>query len=98
MIVRVFLSAAAGVAMALVFQQASAFPVDGVETPLPVGTELNDDALDQPREEFHSEAIGGSKPYLVKLGNMAFNTPAIFGGTALKGGISWGPCHANAAR
>jgi hypothetical protein len=97
MIVRVFLSAAAGLAVALMLQHASAFPVDGVETPLPVGTELNDDALDQPREEFHSEAVGGSKPYLVKLGNMAFNTPAILGGRALKGGISCGTCHINGA-
>jgi cytochrome c peroxidase len=95
MIVRVFLSAAAGLAMALVLQQAFAFPVEGVQTPLPVGTELNDDALDQPREEFHSEAVEGSKPYLVKLGNMAFNTPAILGGTALKGDVSCGTCHIN---
>jgi cytochrome c peroxidase len=97
MIVRVFLSAAAGLATALVLQQAFAFPVEGVQTPLPVGTELNDDALDQPREVFHSEAVEGSKPYLVKLGNMAFNTPAILGGTALKGGISCGTCHVNGA-
>jgi hypothetical protein len=97
MIFRVFLSAAAGLATALVLQQALAFPIEGVQTPLPVGTELNDDALDQPREEFHSEAIEGSKSYLVKLGNMAFNTPAILGGTALKGGISCGTCHVNGA-
>jgi hypothetical protein len=97
MIVRVFLSAAAGFATALVLQQALAFPIEGVQTPLPVGTELNDDALDQPREVFHSEAIEGSKSYLVKLGNMAFNTPAILGGTALKGGISCGTCHVNGA-
>src|ERR1700751_4789934 len=97
MIVRVFLSAAAGLAMALVLQQAFAFPVEGVQTPLPVGTELNDEALDQPREEFHSEAVEGRKPYLVKLGNLAFNTPAILGGTALKGGISCGTCHVNGA-
>ena len=97
MIVRVFLSAAAGLAMALVLQRAFAFPVEGVQTSLPVGTELNDDALEQPREQFHSEAIEGQKSYLVKLGNMAFNTPAILGGTALKGGISCGTCHVNGA-
>jgi cytochrome c peroxidase len=96
-IVRVFLSAAAGLAMALALQHAFAFPIDGVQTALPVGTELDDDALEQPREEFHSEAIEGSKSYLVKLGNMAFNTPAILGGTALKGGISCGTCHVNGA-
>jgi len=97
MIVRVFLSAATGLAMALVLQHALAFPVVGEQTPLPVGTELNDDALEQPREEFHSEAIEGRKSYLVKLGNMAFNTPAILGGAALKGGISCGTCHVNGA-
>jgi cytochrome c peroxidase len=97
MIVRVSLSAAAGLAMALLLQHAFAFPIEGVQTPLPVGTELDDDALEQPREEFHSEAIEGSKSYLVKLGNMAFNTPAILGGTALKGGISCGTCHINGA-
>jgi cytochrome c peroxidase len=96
-IVRVFLSAAAGLAMALVLQRALAFPIEGVQTPLPVGTELDDDALEQPREEFHSEAIEGQKSHLVKLGNMAFNTPAILGGTALKGGISCGTCHVNGA-
>lgn len=97
MIVRVLLSTAAALAIALVLQRAIAFPVEGVQTPLPVGTELNDDALEQPREQFHSEAIEGQKSYLVKLGNMAFNTPAILGGTALKGGISCGTCHVNGA-
>ncbi len=97
MIVRVFLSAAAGLAMALALQHAFAFPIEGVQTALPVGTELDDDALEQPREEFHSEAIEGQKSYLVKLGNMAFNTPALLGGRALKGGISCGSCHVNGA-
>jgi cytochrome c peroxidase len=81
--------------MAFVLQRAFAFPVEGVQTPLPVGTELGEDALDQPREQFHSEAIEGQKSYRVKLGNMAFNTPAILGGTALKGGVSCGTCHIN---
>src|ERR1700742_2283219 len=97
MVVRVFLSAAAGLAAVLALQHALAFPVEGVNTSLPVGTELNDDALEQPREQFHSEAIEGQKSYLVKLGNMAFNTPAILGGRALKGGISCGTCHINGA-
>jgi cytochrome c peroxidase len=95
MVVRVFLSAAAGLAAVLAFQHALAFPVEGVNTTLPVGTELDDDALEQPREQFHSEAIEGQKSYLVKLGNMAFNTPAILGGTALKGDVSCGTCHIN---
>jgi cytochrome c peroxidase len=97
MIARVFLSVAAGLAMTLVLPRAFAFPVEGVQTPLPVESELNDDALEQPREQFHSEAIEGQKSYMVKLGNLAFNTPAILGGTARKGGISCGTCHVNGA-
>jgi cytochrome c peroxidase len=96
-IVRVCLSAAAGVAMALVLQHALAVPIQDEQAPLPAGTELDDDALDQPREVFHSEAVGGRKPYLVNFGNMAFNTSAILGGAALKGDISCGTCHVNGA-
>jgi cytochrome c peroxidase len=96
-IVRVFLSAVAGLAMTLLLQHAFAFPVEGDEAPLPAGTELNDDALDQPREVFHSEAVGGRKPYLVNLGNMAFNAPGILGDKAKQAGISCGTCHVNGA-
>ena len=42
MVVRVFLSAAAGLAAVLALQHALAFPVEGVNTSLPVGTELDD--------------------------------------------------------
>lgn len=97
MILRVFTLAAATAAIALLIQHAFAFPVEGVQTPLPVETELDEDAIEQPREQFHSEAIEGQKSYLVKLGNMAFNTPAILGGRASKGGISCGTCHVNGA-
>jgi hypothetical protein len=34
------------------------FPVHGNQTVLPVGSELNEDALDRPREVFRSEALG----------------------------------------
>jgi hypothetical protein len=44
--------------MALVLQQAFAFPVEGVNAPLPVGTGLDDDALEQPLSSF-TEAIEG---------------------------------------
>src|ERR1700722_3247108 len=97
MIVRVFLSVAACLAMSLVLQRAFAFPVEGVQTALPVESELNDDALEQPREQFHSKAIEGQKSPLVKLAPRAFNPPAILGGTARKGGISCGTCHVNGA-
>ena len=74
----------------------AAFPVDGDQTTLPAKTELNEDALDKPREVFRSEATGG-KSYLVNLGNLAFSSPGIFGGVARQAGISCGSCHINGA-
>jgi cytochrome c peroxidase len=94
---RGLLSAAAGVAAVLALQHACAFPVGGEQTTLPAGTELNEDALDRPREVFHSEAIGGRKSYLVSLGDMAFNAPGILGGPARQASISCGTCHVNGA-
>jgi Di-haem cytochrome c peroxidase len=76
---------------------ASGFPVNGYQTVLPDGTELNEDALDQPREIFHSEATGGRKSYLINLGDMAFSSPYIFGGPARKAGLSCASCHVNGA-
>jgi hypothetical protein len=89
--------AAAAVACLLVLSapNAPAFPVSGDQTVLPAGTELNDDALDRPREIFKSEAAGGSKSYLVNLGDLAFTAPAILGGTARRAGISCATCHVN---
>ena len=52
----------------------AAFPVHGSQTVLPVGTELNEDALDRPREVFRSEGLGGRKSYLVNLGDVAFSS------------------------
>jgi hypothetical protein len=76
---------------------ARAFPVSGDETVLPAGTELNDDALDRPREIFNSEAVGGGKSYLVNLGDLAFTAPSILGGAARQAGISCATCHVNGA-
>jgi cytochrome c peroxidase len=73
-----------------------AFPVDGDQTALPAKTELNEDALDRPREVFRSD-ISGRRSYLVNLGNLAFNSPAILGGVARQAGISCGTCHVNGA-
>src|ERR1700728_4587026 len=89
--------AAVGLAMVLVFQRAFAFPVDGRQTTLPVETELNEDAIDRPREVFRSEATGGRKSYLVDLGDMAFNASDILGGAARQAGISCGSCHVHGA-
>jgi cytochrome c peroxidase len=76
---------------------ARAFPVGGDQTVLPVGTELNEDALYVPREVFKPEAAGGAKSYQVKLGDMAFSDPGIFGGMARRAGISCNTCHVNGA-
>jgi di-heme cytochrome c peroxidase len=73
----------------------AAFPVHGNQTVLPAGTELNEDALDRPREVFRSETIGGRKSYLVNLGDVAFSSPTILGGTAQQAGISCSSCHVN---
>ena len=64
---------------------------------LPAGTELNEEALDRPREIFHSEAAGGIKSYLVNLGDVAFNAPSLLGGRARQAGLSCGTCHVNGA-
>jgi Di-haem cytochrome c peroxidase len=97
MIVRVLALVAIGIAVVLGLQKAFAFPIDGGQTPLPAGTELNEDAIDLPREIFHSEVSGGRKSYLVNLGDMAFNAPDILGGVARQAGISCGTCHVNGA-
>lgn len=77
--------------------RALAFPLGGDQTVLPAGTELSEDALARPRELFHSEAMGGRKSYLVNLGDLAFNSPAIFGGKARQAEMSCGTCHVNGA-
>jgi hypothetical protein len=74
-----------------------AFPVHGKQTVLPVGAELNEDMLAQPREIFRSEAIGGAKSYLVNLGDLAFSSPQLLGGVAEQAGISCSTCHINGA-
>jgi cytochrome c peroxidase len=71
-----------------------AFPVDGDQTTLPAKTELNEDALDKPREVFRSELSGG-KSYLISLGNLAFSSPSILGGVAQQAGMSCATCHVN---
>jgi hypothetical protein len=62
---------------------------------LPPGTELGEEAFDQPREIFRSESSGGRKPYQVILGDVAFSSPLILGGPARRAGISCNTCHIN---
>ena len=84
---------AAAVAFGLLFGgvcgRVTAFPVAGDQTTLPPKTELNEDALDKPREVFHSEILGG-KSYMINLGNLAFSSPSLRGGVARQAGISAG--------
>src|ERR1044071_7702458 len=68
-------------------------PITHDEGVLPAGTELNDDQIDQPTELFYSEANGGERTYLSKLGDMLFATPGIFGGMARKAELSCATCH-----
>ncbi len=84
-------------AFALEISNTRAFPIDGDQTVLPVGSELNEDALRKPHEIFDSEAKGGVKSYMVKLGDLAFSSPAILGGAARRAGISCNTCHVNGA-
>jgi hypothetical protein len=62
---------------------------------LPAGTELGEEAYDQPREMFRSESSGGHKSYLVNMGDVAFSSPLTLGGPARQAGISCNTCHVN---
>src|SRR5215813_477477 len=87
-------------AVALLFglpQYATSFPIDGDQAVLPAGSELNEDALDVPREVLHSEYRGDRTSYVVALGDLAFNSPAILGDVARRANISCGTCHVNGA-
>ena len=81
----------------LMLQQTEAFPLSGDQTVLPPGTELYEETLRRPRELFHTEAVGGHKSYLINLGDLVFNSPAILGGTARQAEMSCGTCHVNGA-
>ena len=72
-------------------------PITTREGALPAGTDLNDDLFDQPTERFVFEAAGGKRSYLFNLGDMAFSSPAIFGGLARQAGVSCDTCHQNGA-
>src|SRR6202000_757902 len=87
---------ALGLLVAGVVGRVAAFPVDGDQTTLPPKTELNEDALDKPREVFHSELAGG-RSYMINLGDLAFSSPSVLGGVAGEAGVSCGTCHVNGA-
>jgi cytochrome c peroxidase len=83
--------------LALPVSYSRGFPLSGNDTVLPAGTELNEEALARPREVFRSEFFGGRKSYLVNLGDVAFNSPAILGGVARQAAMSCTTCHVNGA-
>ncbi len=89
------LAPAAGVvaAVALAAGLAQATPITSRESVLPIGTELNEELLDQPNELFYSELAGGKRSYLLNLGDLLFASPAILGGVARQAGISCATCH-----
>jgi cytochrome c553 len=72
-------------------------PVSDTRTGLPMGSELDEDAPNNPREVFHSEATRGHKSYMSNLGNLAFNSPYTLGEAARKAHISCATCHVNGA-
>ncbi|HEY2464797.1 MAG TPA: cytochrome c peroxidase [Steroidobacteraceae bacterium] len=72
-------------------------PVADGRSGLPLGTELDEDAPNNPREIFHSEATRGRKSYMSNLGNLAFNSPYTLGEAARKAHISCASCHVNGA-
>jgi cytochrome c peroxidase len=76
---------------------ATATPVVSQDAVLPVGSELNEELLDQPTESFGFEAGGGKRSYLFNLGDMLFSSAAIFGGQARDAGMSCNSCHQQGA-
>ena len=75
----------------------TATPVVSKDAVLPVGSELNEELLDQPTELFGFETAGGKRSYLFNLGDMLFSSPAIFGGPARDAGMSCNSCHQQGA-
>jgi cytochrome c peroxidase len=87
MVKRVFWLIALSVALA-----AATYAV-GQTALLPPGTSFGGDRLDLPRRAFYSEIIGGRRSTQSIVGDLLFEAPSLFGGTARKAGISCGSCH-----
>ena len=92
------IGAVGGLALLLaVPHDATSFPIDGDQTALPAGSELNEDAVNVPHEILRSEFRGDRTSYIVALGDLAFNSPSILGDVARRAGISCGTCHVGGA-
>ncbi len=85
------------VVLAFAVSSARATPVISNDAVLPLGSELNEEPLDQPTELFSFEAAGGKRSYLFNLGDMLFSSAAIFGGKARDAGMSCNSCHQQGA-
>lgn len=85
------------VLLAVATSSVTATPVVSKDAVLPLGSELNDELLDQPTELFSFEAAGGKRSYLFNLGDMLFSSAAIFGGKARDAGMSCNSCHQQGA-
>jgi cytochrome c peroxidase len=92
-----WLAAGAALLLLLVARPAGAAPVVSKDAPLPIGSELNEEPLDQPTELFNFELAGGKRSYLFNLGDMLFSSPAIFGGVARDAQMSCNTCHQGGA-
>lgn len=93
---RTILSMTAAAAFAVAVP-ASATPVVSKDATLPVGSELNEELLNQPTEIFSMETAGGKRSYLFNLGDMLFSSSAIFGGKARDASMSCNSCHQQGA-
>jgi hypothetical protein len=63
---------------------------------LPPGTSLGEDRLSLPRRAYYSELRGGVRSPQSVLGELLFEAPSLFGGTARTVGMSCGTCHIEA--
>ena len=89
--------AAAALLGLCVWTNAHPSPASDAHNGLPIGSDLDEDALSNPREIFHSEATRGHRSYMSNLGNLAFNSPYTLGEAARKAHISCASCHVNGA-
>jgi cytochrome c peroxidase len=67
------------------------------EVPFPEGTDFGESSPLEPRERFHSNLVGTGPSYLVKLGDVAFSSPSLFGPMAQQAGLSCESCHSSGA-
>ncbi|MBS0245960.1 MAG: hypothetical protein JSR61_05010 [Proteobacteria bacterium] len=89
--------AAGFIGLAMSVTAATATPVVSKDAALPIGSELNEQLLNQPTELFAFDRAGGKRFYLFNLGDMLFSSSSIFGGKAADAGMSCNSCHQQGA-